>query len=229
MTTPHILFLGDCNTRGTPDIEGQAYPEQLAQLGDYRVQNCGHTMATIREGSAYFERHLAPDVALVCIQYGLVDAWRTVRFAPYVPYYPDSGPRKLARKLVKKYKKLCHRLRLDQTLGSQNVVPIVEYRLRIEAMIQAAAPRPVVLIETIPNHDLSRNQDIQRYNQCLHAIAESHATAHVLPLYEEFSAYLDVPFDPHRNTTLYADPTHLSRRGHRLVAERLYALSRHIL
>ena len=51
---------------------------------------------------------------------------------------------------------------------------------------------------------------------------------HVLPLYSKFSAYLNDRTDSESRTAMYCDPTHLSKRGNRLVAERLYALIQHI-
>ena len=64
-------------------------------------------MSTIREGTKYFRRYVSDETSILCIQYGLVDAWRSFRYAPYVLYYPDNPARRVARKLVKKFKKLC--------------------------------------------------------------------------------------------------------------------------
>ena len=44
-----IVALGDCNTRGTDSIGGNAYPEQLGVLLGKSVRNCGVTMSTTRE------------------------------------------------------------------------------------------------------------------------------------------------------------------------------------
>jgi lysophospholipase L1-like esterase len=222
---PTLLFLGDC----TPDLAGLAYPEQLCRFGRFNSINCGHTMATIREGCEYLRTHLRPDIDLVCLQYGLVDAWRTFRWSPYVLYYPDRRARKFARRLVKKYKKLCARLGLNRLLGTRNVVPLQEYVARIEAIVAAVSPRPVVLIETVPNRDASRNPDIRRYNAQLHKIAATRANVHVLPLFDEFTHYLADDGKGSQQIAMYSDPTHLSRTGHRLVAERLFILVRHVL
>ena len=128
-----ILFLGDCNTLGTPEIEGCAYPDLLSQLAPIDAINCGHTMCTLREGSEYFNRYFDEKTDIVCRQYGLVDAWQTFRYSPYVLYFPDSKRRKLGRKLTKKFKKWCKALGLNSLIGTRNVVPIEEYRGRVQS------------------------------------------------------------------------------------------------
>lgn len=213
---PHAaLFLGDCNTLGTPAIEGQAYPEVLEDLIGIKTLNCGHTMSTIREGSAYFRDFYDSTTTLVCIQYGLVDSWHTFKYSPYALYYPDSPKRKFARKLIKKYKKWTKKLGLNRLLGTRNVVPIEEYEARITAIIKAMALRPVILIETIPNKDTSRNPEIQRYNCALAKLAKKHDNCHLLSLYDDFHS---------EQKDLYCDPTHLSFEGHQYVAKKLRTL-----
>ena len=212
---PSYLFLGDCNTLGTPDIEGRAYPELLAKHTGARITNCGHTMCTVREGTEYFQRYFDRSQQLICIQFGLVDSWLTFKYAPYALYYPDSPGRKLARKLIKKYKKWCKQLGLNRLLGSKNVVPLEEYRARIHQIIQEANDIPVILIETIPNKDTSRNPEIRRYNQALKEIAQSHAQCFVLTLYDDFA---------HAQQIHYSDSTHLSEAGHAYVARKLQQL-----
>lgn len=210
-----ILFLGDCNTRGTPDIEQQAYPALIGHLAGVNSINCGHTMTTCREGSRYYQAHADKHIDVLCIQYGLVDSWLTFRYAPYVLYYPDNPARKFARKLVKKYKKVCKKWGLNRKIGEVNVVPATEYKERICRMIRATAPRPVVLIETIPNKEQSRNPEIRRYNRVLCDLAAEHDNAYLLPLYEDFSG------DMRQH---YSDPTHLSGTGHAYVADKLKQL-----
>jgi len=209
-----LLFLGDCNTLGTPDIEGQAYPEQLAKIADIRTINCGHTMTTVREAQHYYQLHSGPDLDGLVIQYGLVDSWKTFKYSPYVLYYPDHWLRKWGRKLVKKYKKWCKKLGLNGLIGEKNVVSLNEYRQHISRMVEDMAPRPVVLIETIPNKDTSRNDEIRRYNQCLADISKTHSNAHLLPLYEDFACEMQAH---------YSDPTHLSLTGHQFVSRKLLA------
>lgn len=212
----HILFLGDCNTLGTPEIEGNAYPEQLADQQDRRqITNCGHTMTTCREGYEYFKAYQRPETDLLCVQYGLVDSWLTFKYSPYVLYYPDSAGRKWGRKLVKKFKKLCKRLGLNRLIGVDNVVPAKEYQARLEQFIINMSPRPVVLIETIPNKDTSRNPEISRYNSLMKQLSERFQNCYLLPLYADFDSPLQ---------DAYCDPTHLSVAGHKHVAQKLAAL-----
>jgi lysophospholipase L1-like esterase len=219
----HILFLGDCNTRGTPDIEGQAYPEKVAQALGTSIKNCGHTMTTTREGWHYFERFYDENVSLVVLQYGLVDAWRTFKHAPYVLYYPDHPLRKIGRKLVKKYKKLCQKFGLNERFGVTNVVPLDKYRATIGCIAERIAPKPLILLETVPNHDLSRNDEIRRYNAELQNIASQHDNVRLLKLYDEFLPFLN------RDNAMYSDPTHLSVAGHQRVADKLAQLIQHEL
>lgn len=45
-----ILAVGDCNTSGVGKLIGHSYPERVEQRLNVAVTNCGHTMATSREG-----------------------------------------------------------------------------------------------------------------------------------------------------------------------------------
>lgn len=221
MSSKQILFLGDCNTLGTPEIEGQAYPELVAQKVQHEAFNCGHTMSTVREGQHYFKHFFKQEIDIVCLQYGLVDSWLTFKYSPYVLYYPDNRWRKLGRKLTKKFKKWCRRLGLNELIGTRNVVPESEYTSRIEAMIEQAAPRPFVLIETVPNKDTGRNPAIKHYNQKLAELAESHENCSVLRIYDDFESTM---------REAYCDPTHLSVEGHAYLAKKLEDhLKEHIL
>jgi len=208
-----LLFLGDCNTRGADRMEGNAYPEQLAaEKPHWRCINCGHTMSTVREGYHYFEVYSSEKPDAVCIQYGLVDSWLTFRYSPYVLYYPDNRWRKIGRKLVKKFKKWCKALGLNSLLGTRNVVPAHEYKATIEQMIQTVHPKPVILIETVPNEDKSRNPAIRQYNQVLAELAQTHQNCTLVPLYDFFEK---------AGQRYYSDATHLSAQGHQEVATRL--------
>lgn len=219
-----ILCLGDCNTLGTPDIEGQAYPEKVAQALGTSIHNCGHTMTTTREGWHYFERFYSNATAqVVVLQYGLVDSWRTFKYAPYVLYYPDHPLRKFARKLVKKYKKLCQKLGLNERIGVSNVVPLDEYRATIARIAERIAPKLLILVETVPNHDLTRNHEIRRYNAALRQLATQHDNIRLLELYDEFLPFLN------KHDAMYSDPTHLSLAGHQRVADKLAQLIQHEL
>lgn len=211
----NILFLGDCNTLGTPEIKGEAYPEQLAKALNIEAVNCGHTMATTREGYEYFKDKFSPDIDLICIQYGLVDSWLTFKYSPYVLYYPDSRWRKLGRKFTKKFKKVCKKCGLNTLIGTRNVVPLEEYRQTILNIKAAAGNIPIVLIDTVPNKDTSRNAEIERYNQTLTDLAGEYISVFKLSIYDDFSS---------TQQDAYIDPTHISIAGHQFVAERLLTL-----
>jgi len=89
-----LLAIGDCNTLGAGELEAFSYPERLANLCNAQVINCGLTMSTSREGVAILKDNISDDIDCILIQFGLVDAYNTFRYAPYVPYYPDNIIRK---------------------------------------------------------------------------------------------------------------------------------------
>jgi len=212
---PKILFLGDCNTLGTPEIQGHAYPEKLARHIDADILNCGHTMSTTREGLEYFKAKFDPSIDIICIQYGLVDSLQTFKHSPYVLYYPDSKRRKIGRKLTKKFKKLCKKLGLNKLIGTDNVVPLKEYIQNILTIMQEAGNCSIILIDTAPNKDKTRNPDIENYNLALSELAAQHATVFKLSIYKDFAT---------TQQDHYIDPNHLSLEGHQYIAERLTKL-----
>ena len=214
-TKKKILFLGDCNTLGTPEIEGMAYPEQLKKYLNIEVINCGHTMATTREGVEYFKEKFNTDIDLICIQYGLVDSWLTFKHAPYVLYYPDSKWRKIGRKITKKFKKLCKKFGLNKSIGTKNVVPFEEYLKNILWMKERIHNIPIILIDTVPNKDTTRNIEIKRYNQGLRDLSSQHTGIFKLDIYNDFAK------DQKEH---YIDPTHISPAGHKFVANKLFTL-----
>ncbi len=214
-TRKRLLFLGDCNTLGTPAIEGNAYPEKLAEKLNIEVINCGHTMSTTREGIQYFKEKYDTSIDMLCIQYGLVDSWRTFKYAPYVLYYPDSKWRKLGRKLTKKFKKLCKKFGLNESIGTQNVVPIEEYIQNILAIKENSNAVPIILIDTVPNKDTSRNLEIERYNQALSNLENNYQNIFKLNIYTDFEG---------EQKQHYIDPTHISPQGHQYVAGKLLTL-----
>src|SRR5476651_508794 len=123
-----LLALGDCNTLGVAHFTRQTYVERFAKAAGLESVNCGCTMATTREAGRYFADNFDGDCTVVTIQYGLVDSWRTFRYAPYVLYYPDNPLRKLARKLVKKWKSIARHRGWNDRYGVAPVVPPAEYR-----------------------------------------------------------------------------------------------------
>jgi len=193
---------------------GNAYPEQLARRLGVGVCNCGCTMSTLREARYFFRDWYNAHTTLVTLNFGLVDSWETFRYAPYVLYYPDNPLRKLARKLVKKYKKSCRQWGLNARLGTAPVVAPAEYARRLAGLIAACRPSTrILLIEALPNCDTARNPALQRYNRLLHQAAAADARCRVVATFDRFAAQLD---------TLYLDPTHINAQGHALLAELLY-------
>jgi lysophospholipase L1-like esterase len=211
-----VLSLGDCNTCGIAPCEGNAYPERFAQRLGGVVRNCGYTMSTLREAGYFFRDFYARDTTIVTIQYGLVDSWETFAYAPYVLYYPDNLLRKLLRKVVKRYKKLCRQMGLTTWLGTAPLVPVDEYVRRLKQIIAACRPDTrIVLIETAPNRNESRNPAIRRYNDALRNVAAAHPHCQILDTYDWFAAHRD---------TLYLDDTHINAQGHEWIANGLFAL-----
>ena len=204
-----LLFLGDCNTCGTDQLEGQTYPEQIGETCGQRIQNCGQTMATSREALQYFEHFGHEGLSAIFIQYGLVDSWLTLKAAPYVLYYPDNVRRRLLRRWVKKWKKYGRKIGIGKLFGLSNQVPIDEYKANIKRILDAASC-PVLLIETAPNHDSSRNLAIQAYNAALAELAETYQHAILIRCYEEFAEHM---------RDYYQDATHFSPAGHTRLAQ----------
>jgi lysophospholipase L1-like esterase len=206
-----ILALGDCNTLGVKDLKGDAYPERFAAALGKSVENCGFTMSTTREMLHFFNAHQDSDQEIILIQYGLVDSWRTFKYAPYVLYYPDNYLRKIARKVVKKYKKTAKRMGLNTLLGVRSVVPIWEYEENLRNILERTKNSQVFLIDTIPHQDQSRNSEIERYNQVLLKLSKTYAHVHYVELYHDFL----------EQTTYYLDKTHLNHEGYDLSTKML--------
>jgi lysophospholipase L1-like esterase len=211
-TKSRILAVGDCNTLGAGKLAGHSYPERLGQLLQAAVTNCGYTMSTSREGCLLLRDHLTSDCTCVIIQFGLVDSYLTLGCAPYVLNYPDNILRKPCRNILKKIKKLSRKYGLNARLGESNVVPLEEYGSNIRRMIEMCASRTVLLPETIPHHDSSRNGEIERYNEELAVIARQFDTCHLVKLYDGFADNM------HR---FYLDETHANADGYDYAAERI--------
>ncbi len=213
-----ILSLGDCNTLGIKECEGNAYPERFARLLGAEVCNCGFTMSTLREAKYFFRDFYDADTKIVTIQFGLVDSWETFIYSPYVLYYPDNPLRKIARKVVKKYKKICRRIGLNDRFGTAPVVRPDDFSRRLTEIVAACRPDTrILLIETVPNLDECRNQAIQKYNAMLKTVAASYPRCRLLEVYDYFSD---------RKDTLYADSTHINSAGHEYIAQELFELYR---
>jgi len=214
-----VLALGDCNTLGTGELNGKAYANLFAKSIDKSIKNCGFTMSTTREMHYFFQDFMDDDTEIILIQYGLVDSWKTFTYAPYVLYYPDNKIRKIARKIVKKYKKITRSIGLNHILGTSNVVPLKEYEENIEFLIMEAQNRVVLLVETVPNLDTSRNSEILRYNQTMRQLANKYDHVHCVEVYNDF---VD-------NANLYQDKTHLNTMGYQLVANKIESMYKKII
>ena len=203
-----ILSLGDCNTLGTNP--GQAYPELLAQKVSADVKNCGCTMSCMQEAAYFFRDYYTHKTDLLTIHYGLVDSWETFKYAPYVLYYPDHWARKIARKMIKKYKKCCRKMGLNKWLGSAPVVRLELYQEKIVQLISKCHPHTkIMLIETLPNLDNQRNKAIEKYNTVLKKLADTYAQCACIHVYDHFKAHPE----------LYLDETHINDAGHAYIAE----------
>lgn len=211
-----ILSLGDCNTLGIQEQVKNAYPEKFANLINQNVYNCGFTMSTCKEGIHFFNKYLNNTIDIITIQYGLVDSWTTFKYSPYVLYYPDNSFRKIARKIVKKYKKVCRNLNLNKLLGDKNVISENEYYDNLFNILNQCTKQKVILIDTVPNRDTSRNENIQKYNQILDTISRKFYNSKRLYLYDYFLQNIE---------TLYLDDgTHINDIGHIYIANKMKEL-----
>jgi len=207
-----ILALGDCNTLGIGELENNSYVERFAKLSEKSVQNCGFTMSSTKEMLYFVKKFLKDETEIITIQYGLVDSWKTFRYAPYVLYYPDNFLRKIARKIVKKYKKTARVLGLNRWLGEKSVVTLKTYKNNILKVIQKAPNAKIFLIDTVPNMDESRNHAIRQYNKILKEIADTHVNVYYIEVYELFL----------KHSEYYIEGTHLNSAGYDCMAETLF-------
>jgi len=209
-----ILALGDCNTLGTQYLMGNAYPERFAKVLNKNVDNCGFTMSTTNEMLHFFQDFKDKKTEIILIQYGLVDSWKTFKYAPYVLYYPDNKIRKIFRKIVKKYKKIAKRIGLNKLLGVSNVVDLEVYRNNMESVIQKSKDCTIFLISTIPNLDTSRNSEIVRYNEVLSQLSEQYTHVYHVEVYNDF---LDHP-------EYYVDNTHMNEAGYEIITQKILSV-----
>lgn len=206
-----FLALGDCNLLGANKYEGSTYIELLSQKTKSTFINCGHTMTTSKEGKLYFEEHNIKTYDFVILAYGLVDSWITFKYSPYVLYYPDNIFRKIARKVVKKYKKIARKLFLQKLFGSKNVVSKTEYIENLEYIIVQSSK--VFLIETIPHRDDdTRNDETLQYNQLLNGIAKKFSHVYLIKIYDDFLNCKD----------MYFDSIHINQKGHEFIAQKIF-------
>jgi lysophospholipase L1-like esterase len=203
------VALGGCNTIGEVHNMGNAYPERVAQAKGWQVENYGYTMCSTREGLQFFELKDAKNADVLSIQYGGVDCWLTFKGSPFVLYYPDSPWRKFLRKIVKKIKKYARKLHWHKFVGKTNVVPIEEYIANIQYMLEHSKAKYILLIDTYPNQDKTRESRILNYNQALQQLADNKRVIYI-ENYWQLDAELDLNFD---------DSTHMSDRGQQILTE----------
>ncbi|BCD67521.1 hypothetical protein NitYY0918_C0416 [Nitratiruptor sp. YY09-18] len=196
--------------RGANSFKGQTYIDLIAQELQAEAINCGITMSTTREGLILFNKYKSIKPDFVIIAYGLVDSWKTFKYAPYVLYYPDNILRKIARKFVKKYKKIARKLGLNEILGQKYVVPPKEYKKNLQKIIEQA--KEVILIETPPHlSQLFRNRDIQLYNTILDELSQENDNCKVVKIYDDFE----------KNKAFYLDNTHFNQDGYNYIAKKI--------
>ncbi|BAF70547.1 SGNH/GDSL hydrolase family protein [Nitratiruptor sp. SB155-2] len=205
-----ILALGDCNVKGADKYNGLTYADIVARKLNQPLINAGITMSTVREGKILFDTYKNKKPNIILFGYGLVDSWKTFRYAPYVLYYPDNFLRKIARKIVKKYKKIARQFGLNKLFGQKYVVPPEEYENTIRQIIQES-PK-IILIETPPHRtEQFRNPDIKKYNQVLRKLANEYEQCEYIAIYDIFE----------KNPNLYFDEIHFNEKGYRLIAEKI--------
>lgn len=208
-----ILSFGDCNTLGVGEFKKNSYPERFAQKIDKSIKNCGFTMSTTREMIYFFNEFKSDDTEIILIQYGLVDSWKTFKYAPYVLYYPDNKLRKIYRKIVKKYKKVTKKLGLYERFGSENTVPIDEYMKNIEYVISSSRNCRIYLIDTVPSRESFRNEEICRYNKVLDEIVKKYDNVFRIKIYDHFLQHLE---------DYYLDHIHINNLGYDYIANVMY-------
>jgi len=207
-----ILALGDCNTYGDVYFKNNAFPDRFAKCINAELKNCGYTMSTTREMIHFFKEFKSDDIDIILIQYGLVDSWKTFKYAPYVLYYPDNKLRKIYRKIVKKYKKITKKLGLYEIFGSENTVPLDEYKKNIEYVIKSSKDTKIYLIDTVPSKQTFRNKEIQRYNAKMDEITQNYNNVFRIKLYDEFLMKMD---------DYYFDHIHLNDLGHEYIGQKI--------
>ncbi|ENV32104.1 SGNH/GDSL hydrolase family protein [Acinetobacter gerneri] len=202
------VALGGCNTIGEVNNMGCAYPEQIAESMGWSLENYGYTMCSTREGMQFFDLKNCKDADVLSIQYGGVDSWLTFKGSPFVLYYPDSPFRKFFRKIVKKIKKIARKFKWHKLVGSINVVPKDEYRKNLQYMLSKSQAKIILLIDTYPNRDMTREKRIMEYNEILEELSDNKRIFHV-------KNYEILKKDMKKN---YDDSTHLSKQGQNIIA-----------
>lgn len=208
----NLLAVGDCITLGIRDCLGNSYPERVAKELGCSVTNKGYTMSSSREGIHLLKDNLQATHDCVILQFGVADSHRTVRYAPYVTYYPDSPAKKIVRNMVKKYKKTVKKYGLKRLLGGVPIVSEQEYRNNYRNMIKACGNRLVILPESIPQQETFRNEGIKLYNRTLEELASSHERCSFVRLFDDFISHL---------SDFYLDKGHPNQSGYDHIAAKV--------
>lgn len=192
-----ILAIGDCITSGVSNCLGNSYPERVGMALNVPVKNCGKAMCSSREGITLLRDNDSEEFDCVIIQFGLKDAYLTFKYSPNILYYPDNFIRKQLRNIVKKYKKICKKIGLNELLGTARVVSEHDYRNNILKMVDQCQGRQIILPEIIPSQELYRNESLQQYNKILEQIAKSRNNCLYISIFDDFlkkipEYYLDV-------------------------------------
>lgn len=98
----------------------------------------------------------------------------------------------------------------SKRLGAVEQVPLEEYIENLRAVLKSAPGSQFVLVATAPNRDTPRNPRILRYNSALSNLADEEHNAIYVDAWDELWSNLDA--------CLMDDGTHLTSRGHRVVA-----------
>lgn len=207
-----ILAIGDCITSGVGHCLNNSYPEKIGMVLDIPVKNCGRAMFSSREGLALLKDKDSDEVDCIFIQFGLKDAYKTFKYSPNIPYYPDNFLRKKVRKIVKKYKKMCRKIGLNKLLGEVNVISEQEYRHNVSLMVERCKGKQVILPEIIPHQESYRNTSIQRYNTILEQIAKNKDNCLFIKLYDDFLQKMP---------EYYLDMGHPNELGYSFISEKI--------
>jgi len=174
-----LLSLGDCNTLGILENEGNAYPERVSKHLGIVCTNRGLTMAS---------------------SYELVDLFIL---------------RKIARKVVKKYKKVARSTGMHTRFGDKYVVDEKRYFDNLRLMIETV-DTPFILIETTPTDEPTRNKHIKRYNYLMEMLSKEYAHTYFVRCFDLLSKDME--------TYIMDDGVHLTSEGHQRIADIVVAL-----
>ncbi len=118
----------------------------------------------------------------------------------------------MVRNIVKKYKKTARNIGVNKRLGEARGVSEKEYRINYSVMIERCGDKLVIMPETIPRHETSRNPAIKQYNRLIENIASSRDTCIVIKLFDDFLANMN---------GFYLDMGHPNEIGYEHIADKI--------